>query len=71
MRIAMLQDCASVSSIFSPKALARLAALGEVVRNDGAPTDENVKKTIAGADIAITSWGNTTLHKEILDCAPD
>ncbi|MGN1075160.1 MAG: hydroxyacid dehydrogenase [Eubacteriales bacterium] len=70
MRIAMLQDRASVPSIFSEKALARLASFGEVVRNEGAPTDENVKKTIAGADIAITSWGNTTLHREILDCAP-
>ena len=70
MRIAMLQECASVPSIFSEKALNRLAAMGEVVRNDGAPTDENVMKTIAGADIAITSWGNTTLHKAILDCAP-
>ncbi len=71
MRIAMLQDHASVPSIFSAKALARLASIGEVIRNDGAPTDENVKKTIAGADIAITSWGNTTLHREILDCAPN
>ena len=70
MRIAMLQECASVPSIFSEKALKRLAAMGEVVRNDGAPSDENVMKTIAGADIAITSWGNTTLHKAILDCAP-
>jgi len=71
MRIALLQGASTLSDIFSQKALSRLANIGEVVRNTGDPTDENVKATIQNADIAITSWGNTTLHKEILDCAPN
>lgn len=32
---------------------------------------ETVKQIIAGADIAITSWGVPQLDKEILDCAPN
>ncbi len=71
MRIAMLQPHDSVPSIFSEKALKRLEKIGEVVRNPGTASDENVKKTIEGADIAITSWGNTTLHADILDAAPN
>ncbi|MGI6337459.1 MAG: NAD(P)-dependent oxidoreductase [Eubacteriales bacterium] len=71
MRIAMLQPHDSVPSIFSEKALKRLEKIGEVVRNPGTASDENVKKTIEGSDIAITSWGNTTLHADILDAAPN
>ena len=32
---------------------------------------QTVKQIIAGADIAITSWGVPQLDKEILDCAPN
>ena len=45
--------------------------MGEVVINDGDASVESVKKAIKGADVAITSWGNTTLTKEILDECPD
>lgn len=71
MKIALIQNSNSIDRIFSERALAKLRTMGEVVINEGDASIECVKKTIKGADVAITSWGNTTLTKEILDECPD
>ena len=71
MKICLIQNSASVDRIFSERSLAKLRSMGEVVINDGDASVESVKKAIKGADVAITSWGNTTLTKEILDECPD
>lgn len=52
--------------------MARLAEWGEVAVNETDKAEkETVRQIIAGADIAITSWGVPQLDKEILDCAPN
>ena len=71
MKISLIQSNATVPNIFSERALNKLRSMGEVVINEGDASVESVKKAIAGADIAITSWGNTTLTKEILDECPN
>jgi len=71
MKISLIQSNDSVENIFSERALSKLRSLGDVVINDGDAGIESVKKTIKDADIAITSWGNTTLTKEILDECPN
>ena len=70
MKIALVQNVKTVPTIFSKKALDLLEQLGEVVINDGDSTAEQVKKTVSGADIAVTSWGNSHFTDEILDRAP-
>ena len=57
--------------VISERGMKMFEALGEVVLNPGEASVENVKATIKDADIAVTSWGNTTLTKEILDEAPN
>ena len=72
MKIALIFSKSWIPQLFTQKSLDRLAALGEVVINDSDDVSpENVKRIIKDADIAITSWGNTTLTKEILDEAPN
>ena len=71
MKICLIQNSASVDRIFSERSLAKLRSMGEVVINDGDASVESVKKAIKGADVAITSWGNTTLNEDILSACPD
>ena len=72
MKIAMIFKKSAIPSLFTQKALNQLAQMGELVIHDSDDlSDEAVKATIAGADIAITSWGNTTLNADILDAAPN
>ena len=71
MKIAVICSKDARGVVLSEKSLAALRALGEVSLNEGDASVENVKKTIRGADIAITSWGNTTITKEILDECPN
>jgi len=71
MKIAFVQSKDSLPSIFSQKSLDLLGKMGELVFNDGAGTPEQVKKTIKGADIAITSWGNGLFTEDILNETPD
>lgn len=72
MKIAMIFKKSAIPSLFTQKALKQLAQMGELVIHDSDDlSDESVKATIAGADIAITSWGNTTLNADILDAAPN
>ena len=68
MKIAIIADGEMRKNVINERALARIRTLAdEVVLNEGPCTVENVKKTIKDADIAITSWGHTTLDGEILD----
>ena len=71
MKIAIIGSKDRRNSVFTERGLNMLRELGEVVMNEGEADLESVKATIKGADIAITSWGNTTLTAEILDEAPD
>lgn len=72
MKIAILMDAPLRTTLLSQKTMDQLAKLGEVVMNETNTTDmETMKQVIAGADIAITSWGVPQLDKEILDCAPN
>ena len=70
MKIAVLMDAPLRATLLSEKTMARLAEWGEVAVNETDKAEkETVKQIIAGADIAITSWGVPQLDKEILDCA--
>ena len=72
MKIAVLMDAPLRATLLSEKTMARLAEWGEVAVNETDKAEkETVKQIIAGADIAITSWGVPQLDKEILDCAPN
>ena len=71
MKIAIIASKDRRNSVFTERGLKMLSELGEVVMNEGEADLESVKATIKGADIAITSWGNTTLTAEILDEAPN
>lgn len=72
-KIVFLQGKDAIERGFSAEQLDRLRTLGEVVLNetDGPPTLELMKRQIAGADIAITSWGCQPLTEDILAHAPD
>lgn len=72
MKIAILMDAILRPSIISQSIIDKLGQLGEVVMNETNGTDdETIKKLLKNADIAITSWGNTTMTPELLDCAPN
>jgi len=71
MKIALVQNEKTVPTIFSEKALGLLRQLGDVAINDGETTEDQVKKTVANADIAVTSWGNTHFTADILEHAPN
>jgi len=71
MKIALLQPQSRRYHLFTDETLKRLASLGELTVNTGEADEEDVKKAIRGADIAVTAWGNTMLTKAILDEAPD
>jgi phosphoglycerate dehydrogenase-like enzyme len=71
MKIAVIASKDRRNSVFTEKGLRMLRELGEVVLNEGEADLESVKATIKDADVAITSWGNTTLTAEILDEAPN
>jgi phosphoglycerate dehydrogenase-like enzyme len=59
-------------SIISDRVINNLRQLGEVVMNETDGTDqETIKALLKDADIAVTSWGNTTMTSELLDCAPN
>ena len=72
MKTAIIFKKSDLPRLFAEKSLKRLAELGELVLHDNDDlSDESVKKTIAGADVAITSWGNTTLNEDILSVCPN
>ncbi len=72
MKTAIIFKKSDIPGLFAEKSLKRLEALGELAIHDSDDlSDEAVKKTIAGADVAITSWGNTTLNEDILSVCPN
>lgn len=72
MKTAIIFKKSDIPRLFADKSLKRLAELGELVIHDNDDlSDESVKKTIAGANVAITSWGNTTLNEDILSVCPN
>lgn len=71
MKIALIFAENSIPSIFSEKDIEGLRAIGEVSLNVGGTSYDELKKTIKGADVAITSWGSPLLTRELLDEAPD
>lgn len=72
MKTAIIFKKTDIPRLFAEKSLKRLAELGELAIHDNDDlSDESVKKTIAGADVAITSWGNTTLNEDILSVCPN
>ena len=71
MKTALIFAEKSIPGLFSEKVIDGLRELGEVVLNKGGNSYEELKATIAGADVAVTSWGTPALTAELLDCAPD
>lgn len=72
MKTAIIFRKSDIPRLFTDKALKALSDLGELAIHDSDDlSDDAVKKTIANADVAITSWGNTTLNADILDVCPN
>ncbi|OAS15615.1 hypothetical protein A8708_03250 [Paenibacillus oryzisoli] len=73
VKIAILQGKDKRERIFGPEHLAQLRELGEVVLNEdnGNPSEEQARTLIAGADVAITSWGCCALTERVLESAPN
>nr|WP_239565861.1 hydroxyacid dehydrogenase [Paenibacillus sacheonensis] len=69
----MLQGRDKWKRVFGPEHLAQLRELGELTLNeeDGNPSEEHARALIAGADVAITSWGCCPLTERVLENAPD
>ena len=70
MKTAFIMDPSTRNMVINEKALAYFHTLGEVTLNDGDAGRDNVIKCIENADIAVTSWGNTSLDGEILAHCP-
>ena len=51
--------------VLNQKAYDYFASLGEVSVNDGGTDKESIIKTIEGATIAVTSWGNEAIDEEV------
>lgn len=72
MKIALLMDAPLRKQIISEKIINKMKEISEVSMNETLTTDKKViMEVIRDADIAVTSWGNTEMSKEILDCAPN
>lgn len=72
MKIALIFKNSQVPVLFTDKALERLGTFGDVVIHTSDDlSDEAIKPTLAGADIAVTSWGNGNLTADILEVAPE
>jgi len=72
VKTAFLMGEKTLDTVFNQKALDYFYSLGEVSFNTGSlPTaKENIISAIKNADIAITSWGNTSLGGDILSACP-
>jgi phosphoglycerate dehydrogenase-like enzyme len=71
MKTAFIMSPSTRNMVINQKAIDFFSSLGEVTLNTGGTGKESVMKTIEGADIAITSWGNTAIDGEILSVCPD
>lgn len=71
LKIAILPPAGARQRVLNDKHLNELRQWGEVVFNEsGVSSPQAIRQTIAGADIAITSWGIPSLTGDILDAAP-
>ncbi|PKM62535.1 MAG: hydroxyacid dehydrogenase [Firmicutes bacterium HGW-Firmicutes-21] len=70
-KIALIMSGGSRNMVINEKSIKRLEQIGEVVINNGGTDKESVKKAIAGATIAVTSWGNEAIDEDILEVCPD
>lgn len=73
LEIVMLQGLEYTETIFKKSQLEQLRQLGNVRLNPriGIPSKEDVAELLAGADIAITSWGCPSLDEGILKRCPE
>lgn len=69
-KIALIMGESARNLVISPRSIKRMESIGEVVLGEGSDR-ESVKKALAGATIAITTWGNTALDADILSVCPD
>lgn len=70
MKIALLMNESGRNMVIDSKAIDRMKKLGEVVYTAGT-AKEDIKQALTGADVAITSWGNTPIDGELLEVCPD
>ena len=58
---------------FPPKLMARLDAMGEVIKNphNRQYTRDELKAILPDIDVILTHWGSTQYDAELLDCAPN
>jgi len=70
-KIALILNSGCRNMVINEKTIKRLEKIGTVVINEGGTDKESVKKAIAGATIAITSWGNEPIDEDILAVCPD
>ncbi len=70
-KIALLLNKGCRDMVLNQKAYDYFASLGEVSVNDGGTDKESIIKTIEGATIAVTSWGNEAIDEEVLAHCPD
>ncbi|MHA6481223.1 hydroxyacid dehydrogenase [Paenibacillus sp. strain BS8-2] len=73
MKIAFLQGADQRNRIFTAQHLEQLRQWGEVTLNEGTGFQEEAQlvKAIQGADVAITSWGMSSLTHKVLNEAPN
>lgn len=71
MQISFIHGIEMKDKLYSQRSLNKFSTLGDLVFNQQGPDTDAVKAAIAGADVAVTSWGNTTLTEEILDQCPN
>ena len=69
MKTAFIMDPATRNMVINEKAVNYFRSLGEVAFNESSPDKENVKQVIKGAQIAVTSWGNTAIDGENFEIA--
>ncbi|HBL84895.1 MAG: hypothetical protein A2Y17_06655 [Clostridiales bacterium GWF2_38_85] len=70
-KIALIMSEGMRPQVFSNKTIDRLREYGDVVFNYGSCSVDDIAAAIRGADIAVTSWGNISIDKPLLDLAPD
>ncbi len=71
MKTAFLMNESTRNMVINQKAIDYFKSLGEVSFNTGGTGAESVAGTAEGADIAITSWGNTAIDGQILSRCPN
>lgn len=72
MRIAFLISEPLRNRLFQDETIANMRGVAELVFLDGAVDDRAaLRQTLAGADVAVSSWGTPSLDAGLLDAAPN